>query len=617
LQLTSYPKMSHPIKYARTPLSVVCQFSLLVQGLGWIPSLGLVNGRLEAQAQTPSNAIDDLGSFEPAPAVTATSEPEYVPPQVEWEPNPAPAPEPYYAAEEQWQPAPEPEPYYAPQEQWQPAPEPEPEPYYAAEEQWQPAPEPEPYYAPQEQWQPAPEPEPYYAAEEQWQPAPEPEPYYAPQEQWQPAPEPEPYYAAEEQWEPAPAPMDYSNVYIDPNDYSIGATTPNEAIAQEDIYQEPSSVVLSERSTGCETVLQQGQAVAGGVCGAAAAVPPPPPPTNNWHPAPAPSNQGVEQYVYAQPQQQYQAPAPVQQYAPVRQTQQYAAPAPQEYLPPVPVQQYYGSAAPAAQSYQPYYNDPAPSYYNDPAPSSGGGMQPVQLGALSIGSNGIKYDVRKHAGELNRKRAARAYSRRGNGNTRMIFPLAIPSPVTSLFGWRTHPISGGRNFHAGIDFGAPMGTPVLAAYAGQVAISDWLGGYGLTVVLEHAEGTAETLYGHLSELLVKEGEEVKQGDVIGLVGSTGNSTGPHLHFELRELTREGWVALDPGTQLEYAMAELVGALEKPPSDLEVALSKAAKPLKKYAKSQFFDSLIMAGFQLPNQKLSSTQIAPDNEPNPVP
>jgi len=242
-------------------------------------------------------------------------------------------------------------------------------------------------------------------------------------------------------------------------------------------------------------------------------------------------------------------------------------------------------------------------------------MQPVKLGSLSIGTNGVKYDARKHGGQLDRKRAARSHSRLGNGNTRLIFPLAIASPITSLFGWRTHPITGGRNFHSGIDFGAPIGTPVLAAYAGQVAISDWLGGYGLTVVLEHAEGTAETLYAHLSELFVQEGEEVQQGDVIGLVGSTGNSTGPHLHFELRELTREGWVAMDPGTQLEYALAEFVGALEKPPSELEVALSKAAKPLKTYARSEFFNSLQMAGFQLPNQQLSSSEIEPEADPTP--
>ena len=310
---------------------------------------------------------------------------------------------------------------------------------------------------------------------------------------------------------------------------------------------------------------------------------------------------GVEQHVYLEQPQESLPPVPVQQYAPP--TQQYAAPG-QTYLEPVPVQQEYWPASPEQQYYtsqpEPEYYDP---HYYDPQPQSYASMQPVKLGALSIGSNGVKYDMRKHAGHLDRKRAARAHSRMGNGNTRMMYPLAIASPITSLFGWRTHPITGGQNFHTGMDFGAPTGTPVIAAYGGQVAIADALGGYGLTVVLEHAQGTAETLYAHLSELLVKEGEEVKQGDVIGLVGSTGHSTGPHLHFELRELTREGWLALDPGTQLEYALAELVGSLEKQPTDIEISLSKAAKPLTKYATGEFFKSLQLAGFELSTQQLS--------------
>lgn len=147
--------------------------------------------------------------------------------------------------------------------------------------------------------------------------------------------------------------------------------------------------------------------------------------------------------------------------------------------------------------------------------------------------------------------------RLGNGNIRLIFPLSIPAPITSLFGWRMHPIFGTPRFHSGTDIGAPIGTPVLAAYAGQVAMADFLGGYGLAVALNHNQGKQQTLYGHLSEVFVQAGETVKQGAVIGRVGSTGNSTGPHLHFEYRELTPEGWVALDAGAQLEYALAELV------------------------------------------------------------
>ncbi len=145
-------------------------------------------------------------------------------------------------------------------------------------------------------------------------------------------------------------------------------------------------------------------------------------------------------------------------------------------------------------------------------------------------------------------------------NSGLMFPLTIPAPITSLFGWRIHPITGSRRFHAGTDFGAALGTPVLAADAGNVAIADFLGGYGLTVVLDHKKLTQQTLYGHLSEIFVQPGEWVEQGVVIGRVGSTGNSTGPHLHFETRTLTSEGWVATDPGVQLQDALAHLVESL---------------------------------------------------------
>lgn len=151
--------------------------------------------------------------------------------------------------------------------------------------------------------------------------------------------------------------------------------------------------------------------------------------------------------------------------------------------------------------------------------------------------------------------------RLGNGNIRLIFPLSIPAPISSLFGWRIHPITGDARFHTGTDLAAPIGTPVLAAYAGQVAIADFLGGYGLAVAIDHTKGTQQTLYAHLSEVFVQAGDQVKQGDVIGRVGSTGNSTGPHLHFEFRQLTPDGWVALDAGAQLEYALAQLVNSME--------------------------------------------------------
>ncbi len=157
-------------------------------------------------------------------------------------------------------------------------------------------------------------------------------------------------------------------------------------------------------------------------------------------------------------------------------------------------------------------------------------------------------------------RRLRPPGRWGNGSGQLMFPLAIPAAISSAFGWRVHPLTGDQRFHSGTDLAAPVGTPVLAAYAGQVAIADVLGGYGITVALDHQKGTQQTLYAHLSELFVKPGEQVKQGDVIGLSGNTGNSTGPHLHFEVRQLTSEGWIAMDAGEQLEVALAQLVQAL---------------------------------------------------------
>ncbi len=148
----------------------------------------------------------------------------------------------------------------------------------------------------------------------------------------------------------------------------------------------------------------------------------------------------------------------------------------------------------------------------------------------------------------------------GNNNTNMMFPLTMPATITSLMGWRIHPITGDRRFHAGTDFGAAMGTPVVAAYSGNVAIADLMGGYGLAVVLDHQKFGQQTLYAHLSEIFVQPGQVVEQGTVIGRVGSTGNSTGAHLHFEVRQLTNKGWVATDPGVQLQVALAQLVESL---------------------------------------------------------
>ena len=103
--------------------------------------------------------------------------------------------------------------------------------------------------------------------------------------------------------------------------------------------------------------------------------------------------------------------------------------------------------------------------------------------------------------------------------------------TTSGFGMRLHPIQGYMKKHTGIDFAAPTGTPILAAGDGVVADAKWWGGYGRWVRLVHSRDW-DTGYGHMSAIAVHPGQHVKQGDVIGYVGTTGNSTGPHLHFEV-------------------------------------------------------------------------------------
>jgi len=117
------------------------------------------------------------------------------------------------------------------------------------------------------------------------------------------------------------------------------------------------------------------------------------------------------------------------------------------------------------------------------------------------------------------------------GSGLMVYPSA--GEITSNFGWRVHPILGTDRFHAGIDFGVDYGSPIQAAADGVVIIAEWYGGYGNTVVIDHGNGIT-SLYGHASELYVREGQVVKAGEAIAAVGSTGFSTGPHLHFEVRE-----------------------------------------------------------------------------------
>ena len=104
--------------------------------------------------------------------------------------------------------------------------------------------------------------------------------------------------------------------------------------------------------------------------------------------------------------------------------------------------------------------------------------------------------------------------------------------LSSLFGLRRHPLTRQARMHSGVDIAAPAGTPVYATSAGRVSQANWAGSYGLFVALDHAGGL-QTRYAHLSRILVAPGQMIRKGDIIGLVGSTGRSTGSHLHYETR------------------------------------------------------------------------------------
>ena len=138
-------------------------------------------------------------------------------------------------------------------------------------------------------------------------------------------------------------------------------------------------------------------------------------------------------------------------------------------------------------------------------------------------------------------------------------------------GWRLHPILGDWMMHAGKDFAAPNGTPVVAALSGRVVSSGLAGGYGIAVELEHSAPKRRTLYGHLSELYVRAGQTVRQGDVIGRVGSTGRSTGPHLHFELRLPKNGSWQAVNPA---EFDLGPSAERPADPVAELMAALLRS-------------------------------------------
>ena len=140
----------------------------------------------------------------------------------------------------------------------------------------------------------------------------------------------------------------------------------------------------------------------------------------------------------------------------------------------------------------------------------------------------LESDIQNMIAEMERQEAANSITSTGT----YIWPLPGYSPG-SAYGWRMHPIYHEMRFHAGEDIGAPSGTPILAADSGMATvIPDNGNGYGNYIMINHGGGRV-TLYAHMSGFAISNGETVSQGQVIGYVGSTGNSTGPHLHFEVR------------------------------------------------------------------------------------
>jgi murein DD-endopeptidase MepM/ murein hydrolase activator NlpD len=114
---------------------------------------------------------------------------------------------------------------------------------------------------------------------------------------------------------------------------------------------------------------------------------------------------------------------------------------------------------------------------------------------------------------------------------RQMFRSPLGGRLSSFYGNRRHPVYNSRKFHNGLDIAAPHGTLIGASRAGVVVSTGWMGGYGKAVIVQHDNGY-KTMYGHMSQIYAKNGEYVKAGKILGRVGSTGLSTGPHLHFTL-------------------------------------------------------------------------------------
>ena len=144
----------------------------------------------------------------------------------------------------------------------------------------------------------------------------------------------------------------------------------------------------------------------------------------------------------------------------------------------------------------------------------------------------LKTAVNDYRIRLERERALERQKREQLARSTTPSGWPTKGEITSDFGWRIHPIFGYGRFHSGLDIAWDSGTNIIATAAGRVSYSGWMQGYGYAVIIDHGHGI-QTLYGHCSALKVNVGQYVNKGQSIAAMGSTGNSTGPHLHYEVR------------------------------------------------------------------------------------
>lgn len=165
-----------------------------------------------------------------------------------------------------------------------------------------------------------------------------------------------------------------------------------------------------------------------------------------------------------------------------------------------------------------------PVRYETPGPGGQGGGALALWEAVGVEVLDLRNQLREVTPALERTLELEAGLPQG-------LPLRTGGGITSYFGMRKNPFGPGYEFHDGVDFSAPYGAPVYATAYGTVAQVGWMGPYGLAVLLDHPGGY-RTLYGHLSRILAQPGARVERGEVVGYVGSTGRSTGPHLHYSV-------------------------------------------------------------------------------------